>query len=473
MPINIELVHKMITYTIKTSDCMQAILDTVSKSRCRYWMSSTIALDKVNSVFPKLIAKYKLDATYAERQNLMRYGKPAWFLIVNYNASEIGYLTFWLFCTGYRVTPISAKSQNEDIDLLNTRLKREENLMNVITQNPNELIKFKEYVLGQYVIYDDMLDDLSKEYLTPSRFGVPLVQSHFNAQNKLGSSLSIKSIDGSNESVALGSAVAKSDEEKYEAIKKNFGFLYLKESDKNKSYNYDQAVAELRKSYGVKVEPNTPYNDVMKLLFKHLNRTNNRYLHIFKRKSKKSVRFTWYFSQEYLDRLALELRRKMIDIPKNPDAFEQSFKRLFSRGNFHGVRHQIGMINAKVRSDLKRNYPNIYSRLSFPTKLHYVRFSPNPYNNFKGFHNDCIIASITLEKIKQREELKKINNRKLRKVIRSSSDELKEASVTTINMLIDKSVQNQYEEFDISSDDVINFIQRYKIMDPTFISDTF
>lgn len=463
----------MITYTIKTSHCMQAILDCVAKGRNRFWMTSTIPTDKVNHVLPKLIAKYNLQQENQTRKNDLRLGRPIWSLIVNYDPSEVGYITFWLFCTGYRITANTSKAHNEDIDLLNTRLKREENLMNVITQNPNELIKFKEYVLGQYVIYDDMKDSLSKEYLTPSRFGVPLVQSKFNAQGKSDAALSIQSIDGSNDSISLGSAVAKSDEQKYEAIKKNFGFLYLKDMDKDKSYNYGQAIAELRKSYGVKVEPNTPYNEVMRLLFKHYNRTNNRYLHIFKRKSKKSVRFTWYFTQEYLDRLALEMRRKLIDIPKNPDGFEQSFKRLYSRGNFHGVRHQIGLINAKVRSDLKRNYPNIYSKLSFPAKLHYVRFSPNPYTKFKEFHNDCIIASITLEKMKQQEELRKVHNRKLRKVIRASSDELKEASVTTINMLINQTQPNKYEEFDISSEDIINFIQRYKIMDPSFISDTF
>ncbi|NWK51900.1 hypothetical protein HYG89_04880 [Acinetobacter sp. SwsAc5] len=452
---------------------MQAILNCVSVGNCRYWMTSTIPTEKVNSVIPKLISKYSLDLNQDQRYQLSRQGKPIWTLIVNYNPSEVGYLTFWLFTTGFKSTDRSSKKLNEDVGLLNTRLKREENLMNVITQNPNELIKFKEYVLGQYVIYDDMKDSLSKEYLTPSRFGVPLVQSKFNAQGKSDAALSIRSIDGSNDSISLGSAVAKSDEQKYESIKKNFGFLYLKDMDKDKSYNYDQAIAELHKSYGVKVEPNTPYNEVMRLLFKHYNRTNNRYLHIFKRKSKKSVRFTWYFTQEYLDRLALEMRRKLIDIPKNPDGFEQSFKRLYSRGNFHGVRHQIGLINAKVRSDLKRNYPNIYSKLSFPTKLHYVRFSPNPYTKFKEFHNDCIIASITLEKMKQQEELRKVHNRKLRKVIRASSDELKEASVTTINMLINQTEPNKYENFDITAEDIINFIQRYKVMDPIFISDTF
>lgn len=463
----------MIAYTIKTSDCLQAILNSVTVGNCRYWMSSTIPIDKVNIVIPKLISKYSLDLSNDQRYQLSRQGKPIWTLIVNYNPSEVGYLTFWLFTTGYKVTDRSSKSQNEEVDGLNTRLKREENLMNVITQNPNELIKFKEYVLGQYIIYDDMKSDVSKEYLTPSRFGVPLLQGHFNARNKSSESLSIKSIDGSNDMLSLGSAVSKTDQEKYESIKKNFGFLYLKELDQNKSYNYDQAIAELNKSYGVKVAADTPYNDVMKLLFKHYNRTNNRYLHIFKRKSKKSVHFTWYFSQEYLDRLALELRRKTIDIPKNPEAFEHSFKRLFSRGNYHGVRHQIGMISAKLRTNLKHNYPNIYNKLSFPTKLHYVRFSANPYNNFKEFHNDCIIASITLEKIKKREELKKVQNRKLRKIIRANSEELKEASVTTINMLINKSAKDKFEKFDITEEEVINFISRYKVMDPSFISDTF
>lgn len=463
----------MIIYTIKTSDCMQAILNSIAVNKSRYWMTSTIPTDKVNLVIPRLIEKYSLDLEPNERRYRLRDGKPVWTLIVNYNANEIGYLTFWLFCTGYRVTPRSSKSHNIDVNLLNNRLKHDENLMNVITQNPNELIKFKEYVFGQYIIYEDMKDEISKEYLTPSRFGVPIVQSQLNAQNKSNTALSIKPIDGSNGTLALGNAVSKSDENKYEAIKNNFGFLYLKELDKNKDYNYDQAVAELRKSYGVKVEPHTSYNDVMQLLFKHYNRTNNRYLHIFKRKSKKSIRFTWYFSQEYLDRFALELRRKIINIPKNPEAFENSLKRFFSRGNFHGVRHQIGLINAKVRSDIKKNYPNIYSRLTFPTKLHYVRFSPKPYNKFKDFHNDCIIASITLEKMKQHEEIKKVHNRKLRKVIRASNEELNKASVTTINMLINKSEQNKYEEFIIDTNEVISFIKRYKIMDPTFISETY
>lgn len=462
----------MIIYTIKTTDCMQAILNCIAVGKAQFWMSSTISTDKVNTVIPKLISKYELDKDSSSRQNDLRLGRPVWTLIVNYNPSDIGYLTFWLFTTGYRSMNRSNKSHKEDIDLLNTRLKREENLKNVITQNPNELITFKEYVLGQYVVYTDMKNTLSKEYLHPSRFGVPLVQSQFNAQFS-PKSLSIESIDGSGQTLNFGSAVAPSEEDKYQSIKRNFGFLYYKELDKNKKFNYDQAVAELHKSYGVKVEPDTPYNDVMKLLFKHYNRTNNRYLHIFKRKSKKSVRFTWYLSQDYLDRLALELRRKVIDLPKRPDDFEHSFRRLYSRGNFHGVRHQIGMINAKVRNELKRIYPIIYNKLEFPEKLHYVRFAPKPYNKFIEFHNDCIIASITLEKIKQREELIKIKNRKMRKIIREQNEELREASVTTINKLIKQATENKFEQFDITEDEINNFISRYKIMDPTFISSTF
>ncbi len=459
----------MITYSIKKTDCLSALMRSVSTMRCRYWMSGKIPISQVNAVLPKLIQKYKLDADEAEQKYLNRKGLPVWNLIVHYNPQHIGEIEFWLFTTGFRIAERSDTKVLSEIKLLNEKLMTQENLKPIITRNPLEYLKFGEYVLGLYIAYDDLKDTIDNDYLFPYNYGVPIDPALANNLDHL----SFKSINGLKTNMDLGSKLSQSDEKKYEAIKENFGFLYMKEGDPLE-YNQAKAISILKKQYGVTVEEGTSYNDTIKLLTKLLNRTNNQYLHIFKRKSKKRIRFTWYLNSEFLQRMGTDIERKITLIPSRPTQFEDAMRRLYARGNFHGVRHQIGKISGRVKMIVKENYPNIFNKLQFPQMLHYVRYSPVPYKNFKEFQQACINETIIIEKNKEYRENNQKRLKKLRTALRSKNPELMKASPTTLNSLIHKHDTNKHERDILPSDkEIENFLEDHREMDPRLISDTY
>lgn len=459
----------MITYSIKKTDCLSALMRSVSTMRCRYWMSGKIPISQVNAVLPKLIQKYKLDADEAEQKYLNRKGLPVWNLIVHYNPQHIGEIEFWLFTTGFRIAERSDTKVLSEIQVLNEKLMAQENLKPVITRNPLEYLKFGEYVLGLYVTYDDLKDSIDNDYLFPYNYGIPLDPAIVNNLDYL----SFKSINGLKTNIELGSKLPQSDEKKYQAIKENFGFLYLKDGE-SLEYNQAKAVSILKKQYGVTVEEGTPYNDIIKQLTKLLNRTNNQYLHIFKRKSKKRIRFTWYLDNDFLQRMGTDIERKITLIPTRPTQFEDAMRRLYARGNFHGVRHQIGKISGRVKMIVKENYPNIFNRLQFPQMLHYVRYSPAPYKNFKEFQQACINETIIIEKNKEYRENNQKRLKKLRTALRSKNPELMKASPTTLNSLIHKHDKNKPERDILPSEEEIEiFLKQHREMDPRLISDTY
>lgn len=459
----------MITYSIKKTDCLSALMRAVSTMRCRYWMSGKIPISQVNAVLPKLIQKYKLDADEAEQKYLNRKGLPVWNLIVHYNPQHIGEIEFWLFTTGFRIAERSDTKVLSEIKLLNEKLMTQENLKPIITRNPLEYLKFGEYVLGLYITYDDLKDTIDNDYLFPYNYGIPLDPALANNLDHL----SFKSINGLKTNMDLGSKLSQSDEKKYQAIKENFGFLYMKEGE-SLEYNQAKATSILKKQYGVTVEEGTSYNDTIKLLTKLLSRTNNQYLHIFKRKSKKRIRFTWYLNNEFLQRMGTDIERKITLIPSRPSQFEDAMRRLYARGNFHGVRHQIGKISGRVKMIVKENYPNIFNKLQFPQMLHYVRYSPVPYKNFKEFQQACINETIIIEKNKQYRENNQKRLKKLRTALRSKNPELMKASPTTLNSLIHKHDTNKPERVSLPSDtEIENFIAEHREMDPKLISDTY
>lgn len=459
----------MITYSIKKTDCLSALMRAVSTMRCRYWMSGKIPISQVNAVLPKLIQKYKLDADEAEQKYLNRKGLPVWNLIVHYNPQHIGEIEFWLFTTGFRIAERSDTKVLSEIKLLNEKLMTQENLKPIITRNPLEYLKFGEYVLGLYITYDDLKDTIDNDYLFPYNYGIPLDPALANNLDHL----SFKSINGLKTNMDLGSKLSQSDEKKYQAIKENFGFLYMKEGE-SLEYNQAKAISILKKQYGVTVEEGTSYNDTIKLLTKLLSRTNNQYLHIFKRKSKKRIRFTWYLNNEFLQRMGTDIERKITLIPSRPSQFEDAMRRLYARGNFHGVRHQIGKISGRVKMIVKENYPNIFNKLQFPQMLHYVRYSPVPYKNFKEFQQACINETIIIEKNKQYRENNQKRLKKLRTALRSKNPELMKASPTTLNSLIHKHDTNKPERVSLPSDtEIANFIAEHREMDPKLISDTY
>lgn len=459
----------MITYSIKKTDCLTALMNAVTTGRCRYWMSGKISISEVNSVIPKLISKYGLQTDDNERAYQRRSGEPVWTLVIHFNPSYIGQIEFWLLTTGYRKAARSKNVNNKDINSLNEKLMSRENLKPIITRNPLEYLTFGEYILGLYISYDELKDSIDNDYLFPYNYGIPLdpiIANHLDH-------LSLKSINGLKTNLELGSKLSANDEKKYEAIKENFGFLYLKDGEQLE-YNHEKALSMLKNKYGVTPDEGTPYNDVIKLLTKHLTRTNNQYLHIFKRKSKKKIRFTWYLNNEFLQKMGTDIEKKIVLIPTRPTQFEDSMRRLYARGNYHGVRHQIGKISGRVKKIVKETYPNIYNRLAFPQMLHYVRFSPIAYKNFKEFQQACINETIIIEKNKAYREENQKRFKKLRTALRNKNPELMKASPSTLNNLIREHDKNGKER-DITPTDkeIESFLDTYKEMDPRLISDTY
>ena len=367
----------MIIYTIKTTDCLQAILNCVSVAKAQFWMSSTIPALKVSAVLQKMIEKYDLHQTDQARRTKLRKGQPVWSLVLHYEVAEKE-VRFWLFCTGFRQNQRGKKDCTDQIEALNEQLKKTEHLKCVMTQNLDELIRFKDYVLGQYVVYDGMQASISKQYFSPDKFG--LIDQNV-VMNQATTNLSFRSIDD-----------VDSQRGKLDSIQRNFGFLFYAAQQRTQYFGLKKidVIAQLRKIYGITVDETASYNMLMQQLFKYHRRMSQRYLEIVKNHATQKVVFTWYFDQHYLNQFSHELRAKLKDIPTRRYLFEDSMKRLYAKANFHGVRHQIGEMNSRVRRLVKNNYPDFYNKIDWPKNLHYVRFSPKKYENLEQFHAACL-----------------------------------------------------------------------------------
>ena len=179
---------------------------------------------------------------------------------------------------------------------------------------------------------------------------------------------------------------------KLDSIQRNFGFLFYAAQQRPQYLGLKKTdvIAQLRKIYGITVDETASYNVLMQQLFKYHHRISQRYLDTVQSNVEKKVTLTWYFDQYYLNQFSHELRAKLKDIPTRRYLFEDSMKRLYAKANFHGVRHQIGEINSRVRRLVQNNYPDFYDKIEWPKNLHYVRFSPKKYENLEQFHADCM-----------------------------------------------------------------------------------
>lgn len=462
----------MISYAIKKTDCLSALMAAISIGKCRYWVQGSMSITDVNHILPKLIEKYDLTTNSREstqRHEKSRGGLPIWTLIVHYDPNNIGQLNFWLMTTGYRATQRSKVKDPLQIKKLNKELQCDEALTPIITQNPNEFLTFGEYVLGTYVVYTDLKDEVDNEYLFPFNYGIPLDPILF----KKNYDLSLKSINGLETRLELSQKLDESEELKYQRIKDNFGFLYIKDLEQPR-YTHSEAAGILKKKYGVKVDPDASYQDTLKLLKKRLSRTNSQYLHIFKKKSNKLIRFTWYLNEQFLQQTKLDIEKKIKLIPSRPKSFEDSLRRLHARGNFHGVRYQIGKISGRVKMIVKENYPVIFEKLLFPTMLHYVRYKTTPYSNFKEFQYACINETILAEKNKQIRHERDVRLRNMRNVLRKKNPQLINSSPTTLNNLINKHDKKGFINTpQPTEEEVNNFIKSHSEMNPALISSTY
>lgn len=375
----------MIWYTIKTTDCMQAILNCIGVGKAQYWTSSEIDFLRADEIISKLTHKYKLNTESTFRQGQLRKGHPVWSMVLNFDVKNPDKLKFWLFCTGYRATVRASKKKKNQFDTLNVELKKSENLNSIITSDPNQLIRFKDYVLGQYVFYEGLRHEFAYQHLIPEKYGIKCFQTE-----EFDKDFVVHSIDKNLPDYIIRRQLSLKDIEKYEVIKQKFGFLYLDEKKRPNSFKREWAIDELQRVFGVKVNDDLPYQDVMKQLFKYYRRMQSRYVDVFKYKSNKKFHFTWYLQQNYVDSILLESKKHIKNFVQNPQNFDAMLDRLFAKTSFHGVRHQIGRLNAVILFLLKRAQPRNYYRVKQQRNLPYVRFSAKKFTSFDMFKVTCV-----------------------------------------------------------------------------------
>jgi hypothetical protein len=464
-------VHFMITYAIKTTECLQALLHHVTNLKSRYWMSSTISIDRVNVVLPKLIEKYKLDLDFNERRNTRKRGEPVWSMVVTYNPREPEYLSFWLLTTGYHESKYASADLLSNVSKLNKELIYSENLKPIITSNKHELLTFGNYVLGQYVLFDDLKNENNKLHIDPYMYGLPLEPIFFKTTKK--NDLVIRSRNGSSETIKIGMNLSKDDEAKYQENLGRYGDFLLKNEHQEGSMDFDQIKSKLNKIFGIIPDENATYQDCYRLLKIKLTKRNNTLSNIFQRKSNKRLVFTWYFNDKALEQIQSEVSYRYRHIVRRPEKFEEFMVRLFRKGNFHGVRYQIGTMSAKIKLVIKLKYPNIYKKLKFPSKLSYVRFIESRYRNFKEFHIGCIASSIILEKQIKLDEMEKSKLRSMRIYIRKTNPDLAMVDTNILNDLILEVDNQNTREIEVTENDIADFLTRHSKMSLVYISGTY
>lgn len=426
----------MIFYSIKTTDCLQAIINCVSVSNARYWMTSKFKIEEANRIIPKLIAAYSLDLTEQQRKTIRRRGEPTWTLVLNYDPADkekVGrWIDFWLFTTGFSPNPRKKVNNLEEIARLNRELVKKQKMHPIYTQNPSELITFRGYTLGQYAVHVNSKGEEKKDYWNPEELGL---------------------LD-------------------FEIIKKK---IVLPPCDKAllEKLSLGEIHSQLKNKYGINMHTryHNKNNGILKRLYKENQSLINRYNHYAKMKGDIDIRHTWYLSEESKNSITCELKKYFKQIVQHPERIEGAFQRLFQRGHYHGVRHQVGNYLAYWKRTIKEQYPNIFKNLDFPETLNYVRFSEKIYDNFKQFHNACIIASIHFELQEKYAEMKRLKYRTLAKELRQKNEELRNANASRINLIIKESDKKMFVEHNISDIEVKDFIARYPNMNPLLLDD--
>lgn len=374
---------------------MQAILNCIAVGKAQFWTSSEIDFLRADEIISKLTHKYELNTDSTFRQGKLRRGHPVWSMVLHFDVKHPNKLQFWLFCTGYRATARVSKKSKNQFDIWNVELKKSENLKSVLTQDLNQLIMFKDYVLGQYIVYDGLKHKFAYQHLIPEKYGINDLQ-HAEEFDK---DFVVHSLNNDLPDYLIRKQVSIKDLEKYEIIKHKFGFLYLEQVSRSDSFKKERALEELHRNFGVKLNQEVSYQEVMKELFRYYRRMQSRYIDVFKYKSKKNVHFTWYLQQNYVDSIWLESKKNIKNFAHKPQNLDATLDRLFAKANFHAVRHQIGRLNAAILFLLKRKQPRNYDRVKQQRNLSYVRFSSKKFTGLDMFKTTCVEEQERIKRI--------------------------------------------------------------------------
>ena len=372
----------MIYYTTTKTDCLLSIMQCVSNGKAKFWFSDVVPFSKFQNLIPKLILEYGLDIGEQARKKKSDYGEPVWSLVINYDPAKSEVFQFWLFSTGYREARRS-KLTLQEILAQNSSMLRKQKLNSILTTRKEKLLRYGDYVLGQYIDFMDLKPQFSRIYYHPERFGVI-----FNVHAK-----QMKTIDSNRKHVyRLFQPFNAFEEKRFESIQRIFGFAFLE----NEHTHWNQAsVSEfLLRRFGIQFDPEVSYNERLKALTAALRGVRKKHLEFFQRHSQKKIRFTWYLSQEFLDGSKREFEKRLNKIQTTPESIEkfaEASARLMAHGNFHGTRFQIGSIQARVRKILNQIQPD-HKKLNkkyFTDHLHYVRFTKKKAMSIKQFELAC------------------------------------------------------------------------------------
>lgn len=357
-------------------------MQCVSNGKAKFWFSDVVPFSKFQNLIPKLILEYGLDLGEQERKKKSDYGEPVWSLVINYDPAKSEVFQFWLFSTGYREARRS-KLTLQEILAQNSSMLRKQKLNSILTTRKEKLLRYGDYVLGQYIDFMDLKPQFSRIYYHPERFGVI-----FNVHAK-----QMKTIDSNRKHVyRLFKPFNAFEEKRFESIQRIFGFAFLE----NEHTHWNQAsVSEfLLRRFGIQFDPEVSYNERLKALTGALRGVRKKHLEFFQRHSQKKIRFTWYLSQDFLDGSKREFEKRLNKIQTTPESIEkfaEASARLMAHGNFHGTRFQIGSIQARVRKLLNQIQPD-HKKLNkkyFTDHLHYVRFTKKKAMSIKEFEMAC------------------------------------------------------------------------------------
>lgn len=395
----------MIYYTTTKTDCLISIMQSVANGRAKFWFSDYVPMTKLSAVLPKLIVKYALDLPESERKKKSDRGDPLWSMVVNYNPAEPDQFQFWLFTTGFREARRS-KLKLKEIEALNSSMVQKQKLTSILTVKKEKLLRFGPYVLGQYIEFSDLKPEFSQTYYFPDIDGVI-----FNTQAKR-----LKTIDSNKKSVyRLFKPFDDSEQRRFTSLHRNFAFAFL---DNEHTHWNNASVTQFLLGFGIKFNEDVSYNDKLKELTRILRGVRKKHLEFFQRHSQKKVRFTWYLSTSFMDGVRSEFERKlrMIIFGQDNHRLAEASRRLMAHSNFHGTRHQIGSVQARVRQILNDHQPEQkkLNQKYFTKTLHYVRFTKKKALSIKEFELACRNAdtiysnkAVVLEKKKRPRRRKK------------------------------------------------------------------
>lgn len=355
-------------------------MQCISNGSAKFWFSDSVSFSKFHTVIPKLILEYGLDLDESVRKKKSDHGDPVWSLVINYDSAKNDVFQFWLFTTGYREARRSKLTLKEILSK-NSSMVQKQKLNSILTVKKEKLLRYGDYVLGQYLEFSELKPQFSKIYYHPEQFGVV-----FNTK-----AIRTKTIDSNkNSNYRIFKPFDDFELKRFASINKNFGFAFLE--NEHTRWNQASVSAFLRNRFGIKFDDEVSYNDRLKELSRALRGVRKKHLEFFQRYSQKKVRFTWYLSKDFIESAERELNKKIDLISTGKaDRLKEATFRLSAHGNFHGTRHQIGALQAKVRSKLNSRDPDQkkLNQMYFPQNLHYVRFTAKKAQNMKDFELAC------------------------------------------------------------------------------------